>query len=119
VELFPKVSLKWKQHKSYIGEFYSYSHPLMVRSVVGLFGGILTIWLLQKFGGSVQQGYYGFSFKLISITVLFASTMTPLLTRELSVSFGEKDLAKMRSLLLRYVPLLYFIVCFMVSFFLY
>lgn len=117
VELFPKVSLKWKQHKSYIGEFYSYSHPLMVRSVVGLFGGILTIWLLQKFGGSVQQGYYGFSFKLISITVLFASTMTPLLTRELSVSFGEKDLAKMRSLLLRYVPLLYFIVCFMVSFF--
>lgn len=117
VELFPKVILKWKQYKSYISEFYKYSHPLMVRSAVILLGALLANWFLQKFGGSVQQGYYGFSFKLISIIVLFASAMTPLITRELSVSFGKKDLAKMRSLLLRYVPLLYFLVCFMASFF--
>jgi len=117
VEVFPKVILKWKQYKSYMNEFYKYSHPLMVRSAVGFFSGVLTIWFLQKFGGSVQQGYYGFSLKLISIAGLFAFAMTPLITRELSVSFGEKNLAKMRSLFLRYAPLLYFLVCIMSSFF--
>lgn len=117
VKVFPKVALNWEQARKYISEFYNYSHPLFIRSLIVLIGGLLSVWFLQKFGGSVEQGYFGFSFKLISITVIFSTSMTPLITREFSILFEKKELRKMRSLFLQYVPILYFAVGIMISFF--
>ena len=116
ISLFPKIKLKCAQIKNYIREFWIYSHPLIASSFVGLIVGVLDVWLLQKFAGSVQQGFYGLAFKISGICFIFASSMTPIITREFSIAFGNKDMDKMRNLFSRYIPLIYAAIAFLVIF---
>lgn len=93
--------------KKYAGEFWLYSHPLFLGSVIGLLAGILDRWLLQLFSGSVEQGFYGLSSMIGSACFVFTGAMIPLLWREFSIAFEKKDLDLMSHLFNRYVPLLY------------
>ncbi len=101
----------WKltgvQVRGYTREFYDYCHPLFVSALFVLIVGVFDGWMLQKFGGSIQQGFYGLSFRIGAICFLFTSAMTPLITREHSIAFKEGDLDRMRRLFRRYVPMLY------------
>ena len=93
-------------------EFIAYCHPLVVYSLLSLGMGFLDIWMLQKYGGSVETGYYGLAYSLASMCFLFTSAMTPLITREFSKSYEEKDLENMKKLFFRYIPMLYAIAAF-------
>ena len=108
--------LSWNKIRAYAKEFYHYSHPLFVYALVGLIVGILDRWLLQKFAGSVQQGFFGLSYQIGAICFLFTSAMTPLITREFAVAFGEKDLREMARLFRRYIPMLYAIAAYFACF---
>jgi O-antigen/teichoic acid export membrane protein len=102
--------------KHYIREFYDYSHPLFVFSLVGLIVGIFDRWFLQFYGGSVEQGLYSLSYQIGAICFLFSSAMTPLLMREFSIAYGNNDLSQMASLFRRYIPLLYAITAYFACF---
>jgi O-antigen/teichoic acid export membrane protein len=110
----------WKLSLAQIGtyakEFYNYSHPLFVYALVGLIVGILDRWMLQKFSGSVEQGFYGLSYQIGAICFLFTSAMTPLITREFSIAFGKNDVAEMARLFRRYIPMLYAIAAYFACF---
>lgn len=105
-----------KKIKSYIQEFYNYSHPLFIYALVGLIVGILDRWLLQYFAGSVQQGFFGLSYQIGAICFLFTSAMTPLLMREFSIAFGKNDIEQIAVLFRRYIPLLYSITAYFCCF---
>jgi len=109
-----KLSLA--QVRTYAKEFYNYSHPLFVSALVGLIVGILDRWMLQKFSGSVEQGFYGLSYQIGTVCFLFTSAMTPLIIREFAIAFGEKDLREMARLFRRYIPMLYAIAAFFACF---
>ena len=106
----------WKISKnqifSYAKEFYQYSHPLFLLGIVGIVAGILDRWLLQIFGGSKQQGFYGLSYQIGAVCFIFTSAMTPLITREFSIAFSNKNLSHMACLFRRYIPLFYAIAAF-------
>ncbi|MGV7224660.1 MAG: lipopolysaccharide biosynthesis protein [Nitrospinales bacterium] len=104
---FENWRLKKKQVLGYIVEFYRYSHPLFVFSLIGLIAAILDRWLLQQFGGSIQQGFFSLSYQIGAVCFLFTSAMTSLLMREFSISYGNNDIKEMAKLFRRYVPLLY------------
>ena len=93
-------------------EFTSYCHPLVVYSIVGLLAGLFDIWLLQKVAGSEQMGFYGLAYSLAAMCFLFTGAMTPIITREFSKSYEEKDYENMRKLFYRYIPMLYSIAAF-------
>lgn len=93
-------------------EFVSYCSPLFVYSVIGIIVGIFDIWLLQSVAGSKETGFYGLSYSLASMCFLFTSAMTPIITREFSKSYEHKDMATMKALYDRYVPMLYSIACY-------
>lgn len=99
--------LSMSKFKEYVNEFYRYSHPLFVFSVVALIVGILDRWLLQYFSGSVEQGFYGLSYLIGSACFVFTGAMIPLIWREFSIAYGQKDFDQMSHLFKRYVPLLY------------
>lgn len=111
----------WKfdltETKKYIVEFYEYSHPLFVCSLASMIVGIFDRWLLQIFGGSIKQGFFGLSYQVGSICFLFSSAMAPLISREFSMAYAKKDIASIAKLFRRHIPLLYsitaFIACFM------
>jgi O-antigen/teichoic acid export membrane protein len=98
--------LKRKEIQRYMQEFYSYCSPLILVGIIALPLSLFDRWLLQKFAGSTQQGFYSLSYQIGAICFLFTSAMTPLITREFSVAFGKHDLAKMAFLFRRYIPLL-------------
>ena len=100
----------------YVREFYYYAYPLFIFSLVGFLANIGDRWLLQLFGGSVQQGYYGLSYQVGAACFLFTGAMTPLLTREFSIAFDKTDLKQMAGLFRRYIPLLYSIAAFLACF---
>jgi len=97
-------------------EFVSYCHPLVVYSMIGLIAGLFDIWLLQKQAGSVQMGFYGLAYSLAAMCFLFTSAMTPIITREFSKSYEQKDLENMSKLFYRYIPMLYSIAAYFAIF---
>ena len=88
-------------------EFIEYCHPLLVYSIIGLIVGIFDIWLLQKYAGSIQTGFYGLAYSLAAMCFIFTSAMTPIITREFAKSYEQKDIENMRKLYFRYIPMLY------------
>lgn len=101
----------------HVKEFYDYSHPLFIFSIIILIGGILDRWILQIFSGSIQQGFYNFSYQIGVICILFTSAMSPLLLREYSIAFQNNEIPKISNLFRRYVPLLFSIAAFFSCFF--
>lgn len=106
------LRLRWQQTKDYVKEFYHYSHPIFIIALVGLVEGIFDRWLLQYYGGSLQQGFYSLSYQIGAICILFTSAMTPLLMREYSILHGTNSIEEMGRLFKRYVPGLYAIAAY-------
>lgn len=104
--------LKRAQWQNYSSEFIIFCLPLVVFTGVATLQGIFERWLLQKYSGSSEQGFYGLAFQIGSICFLFTSAMIPLLAREYSISFAKNDLQEMKRLFLRFVPLLYAITAY-------
>jgi O-antigen/teichoic acid export membrane protein len=102
--------------KTYTKELYHYSHPLFIYALVGMVVNILDRWMLQKFSGSVEQGFYSLSYQIGAICFLFTSAMTPLITREFAIAFGNNDLTEMARLFRRYVPLFFAITAYFACF---
>lgn len=108
--------MSWAKIKSYLKEYYAYTHPLVVYNFIGLIAGLLDRWLLQVFGGSREQGYFSLSDRIGSICFMFTSAMTPLLLREFSITFEKKAIGEMAMLYRRYIPLFYSIAAYFAVF---
>jgi O-antigen/teichoic acid export membrane protein len=68
--------------------------------------------MLQKYGGSIQQGFYGFAFGISNMSMFIVSTIFLLFTREVSELVGQNDIKAIAKLFDAYVPTLYAIVSF-------
>lgn len=93
--------------KKYIASFYIYCNPLFLHSLAAFSIGIIELWLLQRFAGSKQFGYYGLSFQIGVVCFMFTTAMTPLLIREFAKSFKEEDYLRMRLLFTKFLPIFY------------
>jgi len=101
-----------KQVNDYTREFASFCTPLVAFTAIAVFEGILDRWFLQKFSGSVQQGFYGLAYQIGTLCFLFASAMIPLVAREYAIAFSKHDLGEMRRVFMRSTPMLYAIVAY-------
>jgi len=97
-------------------EFYQFCSPLFIYNIAGILFGLLDIWLVQKYFGSKQTGFYGLAYRLSGICFLFTSAMTPLILREFSHAFGQNDMEQMKRLYRRLIPMLYAIAAFFALF---
>lgn len=88
-------------------EFYIFSSPLFVFNSVAILVALFDIWLLQKFSGSEQTGFYGLAYSIAAMSILFTSAMTPIISREFSKAYGEKNIELIKELFKKYVPSLY------------
>jgi len=105
--IFSNWQLRKEQVKSYIHEFTAFSGPLVVFIGVAVFEGILDRWLLQKYSGNVQQGFYGLAYQIGTLCFFFTSALIPLVARDFAISFGKRDIGEMGRLFSRFVPMLY------------
>ena len=105
-------NLTKNQIKKYFHEFYAYSKPLFFYAFFGLIVGLFDRWALQKFGGSVQQGYFGLSLQIGTVCFLFTASMGILLNREFSIAHQNDNLTEIKRLFRRFIPPLYSISAF-------
>ncbi|MDO5536345.1 MAG: lipopolysaccharide biosynthesis protein [Desulfovibrionaceae bacterium] len=105
-------SIEKKRFRAYCREFYEYSNPLFIKALIVFVMIAVERWLLQWFNGSAEQGFFALSQKVCMACFLFVSAMTPLLMRELSISWGQRDLAAMGRLVDRFAPLLYVVAAY-------
>lgn len=103
----PKASQRESLPRSYLKEFWIYIKPLFWVSLFGLIANQLDRLILQHFYGSKEQGLFSFSFQLTAISALFTASMTPLLTRELSIAYGNNNQKEQSRLLMLYLPFFY------------
>lgn len=108
--------LSKNQNKEYKKSFINYSSPLLLLSVIVLLVGVIERWFLQKFSGSMEQGYFGLSQRLSQISSLFTLSIVPLLLREFSIAFGKKNYSLIGKLFSRYIPMLYSLAVYFSSF---
>jgi O-antigen/teichoic acid export membrane protein len=107
VNFLKLVVLTKNQVKELTSYFWNYSSPMIIFSFIGMIVSILDYLLLQTFSGSVEQGYFGLSYRIASICFIFTGAMTPLIIREFSVAFSNKNIPKIRSLFVKNIPMLY------------
>lgn len=104
--------LDYSEFKKYTSIFYKYCTPLVVYMVVCFLSEYFDRLILQKYGGSIQQGYYAFAFNISNMSMLAVSTIFFLFTRELSISVGKNDINSIANLFDAYVPTLYVVVSY-------
>jgi O-antigen/teichoic acid export membrane protein len=113
-----KIKVKWSFNlsyhniKAYIKEFYLYTHPLFITMIIGAGVTILDFWLLQKYAGSKEQGYYALSFQIASMSFILISAMTPIITREFAKAYQQNKLLRMKLLFKKYIPSFYILATF-------
>lgn len=115
-EIFQYLTFSIQDSRLLIKEFIDYCNPLVLYSLLGVIVGIFDIWLLQTVSGSEQMGFYGLSYSLATMCFFFTGAMTPIITREFSKFYEQKDLEQMRKLFYRYIPMLYSIAAYFAVF---
>lgn len=89
--------------------FWKFSNPLLVYSAISLIVGIGSRWILQQYGGAIQQAYFGLASKIGSFVLLFTTALMPLLMREFSKLYGKNDFISLSRLYVLSFKGLYFI----------
>lgn len=115
-EILQNLRMRFSEARKYAVEFYQYSQPIFMYSLAGMLTGIFDKWLLQICAGSIEQGFFGLSYQIGAVCFMFTSAMTPLIMREFSIAYNNKDMALMAQLFRKHVPLLYSITALLACF---
>jgi len=69
-------------------EFWTYCRPLIIYALSGFAFGFLDRWLLQRFGGSVQQGFFAVGQQLATISLLATTSILQVFWTEIAAASG-------------------------------
>lgn len=112
ISMYPKTFSETEKKYGYLKSFTEYSHPLYTFAIVGLLTEYIRRWLLQVYGGSIEQGYFSLSLAISAFVMMFSDALTPLLLREFSFHRGNQDTEKMTLLFKQFVPMFYSIAAY-------
>jgi O-antigen/teichoic acid export membrane protein len=88
-------------------EVFAYSHPLFVYTLFGLGSNYADRWLLQKFGGSIQQGLFSLSLNIGLAFNVFINALHPLVMREFAVAFAANNIQRAAEVFRKLIPASY------------
>jgi O-antigen/teichoic acid export membrane protein len=74
-------------------EFKIYCIPLVVYGIVGFAYSAADLWLLQRFGGAVQQGFYSVGLRFSAICLIATTSMLKVFWKEIAEAneLGNKE----------------------------
>ena len=76
-----------------INEFKAYCAPLVIYGIFSFAYSFADIWLLQKFGGAVQQGFYSVGLRFSGICLIATTSMLTVFWKEITEAneLGNKE----------------------------
>lgn len=106
--------------KIILGEFKTFCLPLLIYTWFGFLYSFADYWLLQKFGGSVQQGYYAIGARFSALSLIATTSMLQVFWKEIAEDNSLGNMERVRILYQRVSRSLYFtgavISCVMIPF---
>jgi len=82
-------------------EYRKYCHPLILLALVSFAYDFADKWMLQKFGGSIQQGYFQISSQFAAVSILATSSILNVFWKEIAEAWEKKDRKMMANLYLK------------------
>lgn len=107
---FPKI----------IDKFKTYCTPLIIYSIVSFAYSFADVWLLQKFGGAVQQGFYSVGLRFSGISLIITTSVLKVFWKEIAEANELRNKERVYYLYTKISRSFYFIAavgaCFLVPF---
>jgi len=95
--------------RSIFKEFKSYCLPLVICGGIGFLYSFADYWLLQKFGGSVQQGYYAIGARFSTLALIATTSILQVFWKEIAEANSLGNMKRVSMLYHRVYRTLYFI----------
>lgn len=100
-------------------EFKNFCSPLVIYTIIGFFYTFADYWLLQRFGGSTQQGYYAIGLRFSTIVLVATTSILQVFWKEISEAYSNDNIEKVRFLYTRISKSFFFfgmtLCCFLIS----
>lgn len=92
-----------------LGEFKHFCLPLVIYTGIGFLYSFADYWLLQKFGGSVQQGYYAIGARFAALSLIVTTSILQVFWKEIAEANSLGNMERVRMLYHRVARSIYFI----------
>jgi O-antigen/teichoic acid export membrane protein len=105
--------------REYLARWWRYASPLIVFEYYNPLVGYVSTYLLQRWYGSVEQGYFALSFKWSAIVLVFTSSALLIFWREIANAMSNGEYQRAGNVYLRFTHLLFFLslmLCLWLSF---
>jgi O-antigen/teichoic acid export membrane protein len=87
--------------KGLISDYRAYCQPMLGLAVAGFLYTFIDKWMLQKFGGAVQQGYFQIAAQFAQISLLATISILNIFWKEIAEATAKQDHARVQSLYLK------------------
>lgn len=74
-----------------IKEFAHYCRPLAALAVVSCAYELADKWMLQRYAGATEQGYFQVANQIASVSLLITTAVLPIFWKEIAAAWEEKD----------------------------
>ena len=91
-----------------VADYARYCAPLIPYGWIGFAYTFVDTWLLQRFGGSIEQAYYGFGLQFASISVIIAASIQNAFWKEIAEANHRGDMQRVAHLYRRVSRVIYF-----------
>ena len=95
--------------KQILNEYWQFCRPLMLLAVVSFTYEFVDRWMLQRYAGSIEQGFYQISAQLAGISLLATSSILSIFWKEISEANALQNKARVAYLHKRVSRGLFFI----------
>lgn len=103
------ITQKNERFRDILREFKIYCAPLLLYTWLGFLYTFADYWLLQRFGGAVQQGYYAIGAQFAAISLLATTSIVQVFWKEIAEANAQQNMARMRVLYQKVSRTLYFV----------
>lgn len=95
--------------RPFIQRFVTYCLPLVPLAAVSFANEFVDRWMLQQYGGGVQQAFYSVSAQLASIALIATSSILNIFWKEIAEAHHRRDHERTQALYRRVSRLLFFV----------
>ncbi len=95
--------------KAIFAEYWVYCLPLIPYTIFSVTMTYADTWLLQYYGGAVEQAYYAVASQFAAICLIATASVLRILWKEVAEANGQGDMEKVRLLFQRVSRTLYFV----------
>ena len=81
-----------------LGDYWRYCRPLFALSLVSFAYDFADKWMLQKFGGAAQQGYFQIASQFAAVSLLATASILNVFWKEIADAWDKQDHARVAML---------------------